>query len=85
MGRLPLRPAGFHGLPPELQRNELQLRASVSARCLASLIHRTALSDSQVSRTVSFSVLLRLHLLSVESIKPSKSKPSLFMNLLLYV
>lgn len=51
VGRLSLRPAGLHSLPPELQRNELQLCASIGARCLASLIHRTAVSDSQVRKS----------------------------------
>ena len=51
VGRLSLRLAGLHGLPPELQRNELQLRARVSARRLASLIHRPAVSDSQVRKS----------------------------------
>ncbi|CAF88914.1 unnamed protein product, partial [Tetraodon nigroviridis] len=41
VGGLPLRPAGLHRLPPELQRDELQLRASVSTRSVAPLIHRT--------------------------------------------
>lgn len=49
VGRLSLRLARLHSLPPELQRDELQLRASISARRLASLLHRTALSDSQVN------------------------------------
>ena len=58
VGRLSLRPAGLHSVPPELQRNELQLCASVSARRLAPLLHRTAVSDSQVRHLSSGSVLL---------------------------
>lgn len=50
-----VRLAGLHRLPPKLQRNELQLRAGADARRVAPLVHRTALSDSQVSRpTFSF-------------------------------
>lgn len=50
MGGVSLRLAGLHSLPPELQRDELQLRASIGSRCLASLIHWTAVSDSQVRK-----------------------------------
>lgn len=48
MGGVSLRLAGLHRLPPKLQRDELQLRAGVNARRLAPLVHRTALSDSQI-------------------------------------
>lgn len=48
MGGLSLCFAGLHSLSPKLQRDELQLRAGTSPRRLASLIHRTAVSDSQV-------------------------------------
>ncbi|MEQ2188392.1 hypothetical protein GOODEAATRI_014467 [Goodea atripinnis] len=49
VGGVSLRLVGLHRLPPKLQRNELQLRAGVNTRRLAPLIHRTALSDSQVT------------------------------------
>lgn len=59
VGRLSLCLARLYSLPPELQRDELQLRASISARRLASLLHRTALSDSQVMKSSSrFSALV---------------------------
>lgn len=66
VGRLSLRLAGLHSLPPELQRDELQLCARISARRLASLIHRAAVSDSQVRKS-----LLRLITLFSRSSCPS--------------